>query len=71
MAAGWYPGRCKDCSSEDLVGARCEACGRAHNAREAVRRAERKAKRLCWVCGDKAVKGLASCEDHRGTAWRA
>lgn len=73
---------CRDCPEPPLtdddgniLSVRCRACRKAHNARERERRAERKRKRLCWACPDKAVKDewgqwLASCEAHRGTAWR-
>lgn len=68
-APGWYPGRCKDCASTDLVGARCAACAAAHSAREAVRRAERKAAGKCTVCGERAVRvdgqTLTTCKAHR------
>lgn len=66
---GWYPGRCKDCPSEDLVGARCETCRVEHNAREVTRRKARRKARQCSVCGGKAavVDGvaLATCQTHR------
>lgn len=76
MASGWYPGRCKDCSSEDLVGARCKDCQAAKRKYEAARRAERKRKRQCWACGEPCVKDdsgrwLSSCQAHRGTEWRS
>lgn len=67
--SGWYPGRCKDCASTDLVGARCAECSAAHNAREAARRAERKADGKCTVCGERAVRvdggALTTCKAHR------
>lgn len=66
---GWYPGRCKDCASEDLVGARCKACRAAHNEREANRREARRKAARCTVCGAKAVlvdgAPLATCKVHR------
>ena len=74
--AGWYPGRCKDCALEALAGkARCKECAAEHSAREKARRDERRRRRQCWVCGkpvvkDESGKWLASCEAHRGTAWR-
>lgn len=50
-------------------GARCDECRRAHNAREAARRAERKAAGRCTVCGERAVRvegePLATCTTHR------
>ena len=68
---GWYPGRCKDCAkaAPKSGAARCKACAKAHAAREAARRAERKAARLCGVCGAPAVRvaGVyrSTCETHR------
>ena len=42
------PRRCKrSARAKDLVGARCDGCRAAHNAREAARRAERKAAGKC------------------------
>jgi hypothetical protein len=68
-ASGWYPGRCKDCSSEELDGSRCAECKVAHNAREAARRAERQAAGRCTVCGKRAIKVagvlLTTCKTHR------
>lgn len=67
---GWYPGRCKDCALSALDGGqRCEQCRRSHNAREARRRASRKAEGKCSVCGERAVKvggvALTTCATHR------
>lgn len=74
--SGPHPSRdqglvCKDCSNPPREGGRrCEDCTARHNAREQARRAERKRRRLCRVCGDKAVKDaagvlLTTCERHR------
>jgi len=82
MASGPHTARdageaCKDCPEppqQDAAGKpisrRCKVCARAHNAREAARRAERKRKHLCRVCGAKAVKSetgerLSTCAVHR------
>lgn len=73
--SGWYPGRCKDCSNP-ADGARCDACRVAHNAREATRRADRKAAGKCTVAGcskrARRVDGvtLATCAEH-GEYFRA
>jgi hypothetical protein len=62
---------CKDCSAAPLPdGRRCEVCKATHNARERARREERKRKRLCRVCGEKAAKDeagnvLSTCGTHR------
>lgn len=68
-APGWYPGRCKDCAALAPDGARCDVCRVAHNAREAGRRAARKAACKCVVCGKRAavVAGVAlsTCAAHR------
>lgn len=68
--AGWYRGRCKDCSANAIEGLqRCEDCRAAHNAREAERRAERRDAAKCWVCGQRAVvvngQALSTCKIHR------
>lgn len=70
MGAGWYPGRCKDCAQTAAEGgARCEACRLAHNAREAARRDDRKARGRCAVCGERAAtvagEPLTTCPTHR------
>lgn len=70
MSAGHYPGRCKDCANPAVAGrARCAACGKEHNAREAARRAERKAAAKCVVCGERAARvdgePLSTCPTHR------
>ena len=71
MAAGWYPGRCKDCAQDATEGAsRCESCRKARNQAAAADRAERRRKHRCWACSAKVVPGMSSCEAHRGTAWR-
>lgn len=68
-APGWYPGRCKDCASTELVGARCKACAAFHAEREAARRAKRKAAGECVVCGARAARvdgqSLTTCPTHR------
>jgi len=62
---------CKDCSDPPLPGGRrCKGCKALHNAREQARREERKRKRLCRVCGEKAAKDeagnvLSTCGTHR------
>lgn len=76
MAAGWYPGRCKDCAEPATEGSRCKACRAAKRAYDAARRAERKRKRQCWACGEACVRDdsgrwLSSCQAHRGTEWRS
>ena len=74
--SGPHPSRdtgatCKDCSRPPRKGGRrCDDCTELHNAREQARREERKRKRLCRVCGAKAVKGddgrlLSTCQTHR------
>jgi len=69
MAAGWYPGRCKDCALPAKGGARCDECRLAHNARETARRDERKARGRCTVCGERAAtiggEALTTCPTHR------
>lgn len=66
---GWYPGRCKDCASEDLVGARCATCRAAHNERESKRRKARRKAGTCTVCGSPAAvvggEPLTVCKVHR------
>lgn len=70
MAAGWYPGRCKDCAELAAEGsARCAECAPLHNAREQARRDERKRKHQCRVCGQRATKDeagnlLSTCAVH-------
>jgi hypothetical protein len=62
---------CKDCPAPPNKGRRrCENCAKLHNAREQARRAERKRRRLCHVCGAKVVKDdagnlLTTCAVHR------
>lgn len=75
--AGWYPGRCKDCGELAAPGkARCAEHATAHNAREATRRADRKAAGKCTVAGcskrARRVDGvtLATCAEH-GEYFRA
>lgn len=70
MTAGWYPGRCNECAAAAEPGrSRCAACAKAHNAREAARRAERKAAGKCVVCGVRAARSageaLTVCPEHR------
>jgi hypothetical protein len=62
---------CKDCGEPPTEGGRrCDACRLLHNAREQARREERKRKRQCRVCGEKAIKDdsgrlLSTCQTHR------
>lgn len=61
---------CKDCPSAPMKGARrCKACALTHNARETARRAERRARGLCHVCGGKGARvdgeTLSTCPTHR------
>ena len=57
--------QCKDCPAPAKDGARCRPHRQRHNAREQARRDERRRKRLCWVCGDKARPGQRACEPHQ------
>ena len=63
-----YATGCHDCGG-DATGPRCEACRRRHNAKEAARRAERKAAGRCTVCGAKGARvnggTLTVCPTHR------
>ena len=58
------PATCKDCPATPQTGARCDGCRLAHNARESARRAERKRRDQCWVCGVKALTGERVCGSH-------
>lgn len=53
----------------DEGGRCCASCRREHNAREAARRAERKAAKACTVCGKPVVRvdgvALTTCKAHR------
>jgi len=62
-------GRERGCTAYPKPGeSRCQNCKAAHNAREAARRAARRATCKCWVCGDDAmlVRGVfaKTCEEH-------
>ena len=59
------------CAHAEPGEARCEACKAERRQQEQLRRETRKAKRQCWVCGQRCVRGLTSCEAHRGVAWRS
>lgn len=74
--SGPHPSRdsgaiCKDCSAAPLPGERrCKVCKAAHNGRERARRAERKRREQCRVCGRKAATDaagavLSTCKIHR------
>lgn len=63
-------GREDGCTQDPPVdGGRCDSCRALHNAREASRRAERKAAAKCTVCGGRAVvldgAPLTLCKTHR------
>jgi hypothetical protein len=63
-------GREAGCTANPKPGeSRCKVCRAAHNAREAARRAARRAECKCWVCGAEArlVGGVyqATCEVHQ------
>ena len=57
--------RCKDCSDPPMENARrCARCRRLHADREALRRAERRARERCTVCGMQAADDRTMCETH-------
>lgn len=61
---------CKDCPDPPAPGKRrCKPCAKAHSAREADRRAQRREAGKCTVCGARAVKvggvALTTCAEHR------
>jgi hypothetical protein len=62
-------GRESGCTQDSREGGRCDNCRAVHNAREAARRAKRKRKSQCVVCGLGAddINGakLTVCKRHR------
>lgn len=61
-------GREEGCTADCDAGSRCDNCRAIHNAREAQRRQERRAKGKCVVCGAKAAtrdgQPLTLCPTH-------
>lgn len=59
-------GLCGDCHVEEPVQglSRCQSCREKFNAKEAIRRADRRAKGLCVTCGKPAAKDRKYCTEH-------
>jgi hypothetical protein len=64
----YEPGTCRDCGIK-CGRSRCPAHRKEHATRESNRRTERRSKRLCTICGAKALKvgraWLSTCAAHR------